>query len=122
MKDQSRRIQIPIYDVEIEVVATDALNKAVSYPPRVKRIGKYDPPGDDTLAVALKEGPYFAIVFNRKGVSHGLIAHEALHTTAGILQRAGIRIKDGNEPYAYLIGFIVKLVTNQLRKFKVKIE
>lgn len=122
MKDKSKRIQIPIYDVEIEVVLTSSVKDAIKDPKRVKRIGEYEDPGEGTLAVVLKEGAYFSMVFDRNSISHSLIAHEALHAVAGILHRAGIKIKDGNEPYAYLMGYVVNIVTNQLLKFGAKIK
>jgi len=40
------------------------------------------------------------------------IAHEAMHITHGILQRAGIWLTDSSvETYTYLIGYIVKKIT-----------
>lgn len=52
---------------------------------------------------------YPFIVFNKESVtSHEVVAHEALHATAFILEDSGINFcEETEEAYAYLLGYIV---------------
>lgn len=47
------------------------------------------------------------------GASYGTIAHECAHAAMNICHRRGIIIDTGNqEPFTYLIGFLVNRVTD----------
>lgn len=52
---------------------------------------------------------------NKKSMTSKIIAHEAVHIADYIWKEIDANIgnfDEGNEPYAYLVGYIVELITN----------
>lgn len=122
MKERSRFHQIPIYDVNLEVVVTDDIAASSQKPSRKRRIGEYDDPPPGASGLMLHEDFNFCVMFMTGEVDAGLVAHEVYHVAASILHRAGVDMSDNDEACAYLVGYLVKLVTNDLRKFGERVK
>lgn len=105
---KSKKIKIPIYDSILIVLLVEdmgELRKKYSFHP------------DDMLE------SYNALYFNHKGTHHlafeevdvGLIAHESLHAVGKVLDERGILYEPYNdEPFCYLLGWVVDKVTEIL--------
>lgn len=63
------------------------------------------------------KGDKKVLVMVRKNASAGVIAHEAVHIANYIFKRIDAQLDINNdEPYAYLLGWIVDCITNILKK------
>jgi len=95
---------IPIYDCKATIVVEGDFESAVD-----EAGYKYDLKGATGVCLHYPDHPSnFTILFREGCVSPGAIAHEAFHLTCKIMDVVDIHY-DSNEqePFAYLIGFIV---------------
>lgn len=63
------------------------------------------------------------VLFIRKDAKASVVAHEAVHIANIIFKRADIQLDiDNDEPYAYLLGWIVDCITTIINKKKRKLN
>ena len=95
---------IPIYDAMVSVVVTKEFQEEV-----LEAGYKEDVPETGAITLHYPDSPMnYIVVFHRETTSHGHIAHEAFHLAGKIMQDIGFQYtREYDEPWAYLIGFIV---------------
>lgn len=63
------------------------------------------------------------VIMNKKDVTTGVVAHESVHVADYICEQLGIYsqcFRDGNEAYAYLVGYIADCISDSIKEFKKK--
>lgn len=77
---------------------------------------------EDCGGLACYWGNHFGLFLNFKNLTHGIIAHELLHTTLRILDCADVKYRTSNsEPFTYLNGFLTTWIYHTLHKAKLKV-
>ena len=108
-----KTLTIPIYDATIQLHVTKDLPKAAMN-------AGYDGEVGDSGGIVLHYPDYsrvYTIILNKDHLSPGIIAHEAYHLTKKIMNTFDlVDTKDNHETGAYLIGFIVDLITQSVKK------
>lgn len=62
------------------------------------------------------------LVFDRKKISHSIIAHEVTHCANWIFYDRDITVDFRNdEPYAYLVGWITGVVYRAIKKHRIEV-
>ncbi len=121
MKEFSKNHPIPLYGVWFEVVISSDFDKSRLKPSRYKRLGKLDIDLSDASGIASHFGRNFAVFFKPDALYCGVISHEAFHTTVHIMDWIGKKLEpDNHEDYAHLQGYLVELIYNDLRNWKLK--
>jgi len=96
---------VPIYDCQVDVFVTkhvETVAEKVNY--------NEDCSGSEglTLSYPLNPGIY-CVIFKKRTLNPGVVAHEAYHLTAKIMQTCDIKYDiDNIEPFAYLNGYLVQ--------------
>lgn len=111
------KIDIPIYFGYLIIIFTDDV-KAVS--------DKYSLGLSEAFYPAFVQGnrdkkdvSQYWMVFDKKHIDHGIIAHEVVHCANWIfLDRRITPDLSNDEPYAYLVGWITKKIYQQVYKNK----
>ena len=97
MKEKIYRTTVPIYGTILKLVVTDDV------------IGFSKKYSDDTSPVAFTawiKGILHIVVPNKKAL--GVVAHEAVHTAAEVLDHHGVKwSKSNQEPLCYVVGWII---------------
>lgn len=63
------------------------------------------------------------VIMNKKDVTTGVVAHESVHVADYICEQLGIYsqgFRDGNEAYAYLVGYVADCISDSIKEFKKK--
>lgn len=98
MINKTKTITIPIYDQVLRIVVTEDLAKP--------EFDAYVELFDDKIIVYLKPN-----------TSAGTIAHEVIHIANFVFKNCYITLDiDNDEPYAYLIGYLVDQIHKFLQK------
>jgi hypothetical protein len=120
MKDRVKTFNIPVWDAAITVVVFDDFAAAR---------GKYDkslgvdPEPVDCHGCVVWKGTTVMMFLRRRGLSYGVLSHEATHTANRVLGGLGVPLKEENdEPFAYLCGWIVDRTVKWLNKSGEKIQ
>ena len=103
-----KKLSIPIYDCEVRLIVADDYQEAV-----LEAGYKEDVPPVGAIVLHYPDTPlYYVMIFHKDSISPGNIAHESLHLLHKIMRDVSIppRLQD-DEPEAYLMGFIVDLIT-----------
>lgn len=110
-----KSIKVPLYVGRFDIVITDNVD---DYEKVYNKFGKDEVFGH-SIETSCKKSNYthFVMVLNFNSnykITHGIIAHEALHITSFILDRVGQEFDPNNhECFTYLIQW----VTNEVYKF-----
>jgi len=99
-----KSFRIPIFGCKCFVF--DSLDDAERH---LARRGMTDAPEKHvTDAWVYPIGGQIVMAFDRKAITHGLVAHESYHAARAVLTHAGVILHDEDEELcAYLTGFIV---------------
>lgn len=84
-------------------------------------IDKNEPLNDDTAACTNGEHGTIGMFF-RDDVNHADVGHEIKHAVENTLLYIESKVKEGDEVFAYLTGYIHKRVYRIFRKHKIKIK
>lgn len=105
-------LKVPLYRQTLEAVVTDDFNKAIEE----LKINNYTNFNlDDHEAFVANQNDKIYL-FIRKDACAGIIAHEAVHICNYIFQSANIKLDiDNDEPYAYLMMWVVEEVNETLK-------
>lgn len=116
MKAFVEQFTVPIYEVTV-YLAHDSTTKKM-----VDLIGwkqkKYKPKDDDE-AFCYYVDARFAVGFT--SFNRNAIAHELLHLTDQILERAGVKRAGANEAHTYLNGYLHEVVGKILDRRRIKV-
>ena len=111
--------EVPLYFGTFNIVITDVFQQALD---KLKfKFDGFDPDKYGAFAHDCfdKEGYANYYIFIKPDVSEKLVAHEAVHISNYIFRDKGIELDLNNdEPYAYLIGWIVGIIHKELNKIK----
>lgn len=117
-------VNIPLYEGKLVVVLTNSSEQLLNNSLDVKS----DEPFAHAMFVNWKGYQGFVVVLNfekPKGsrITHGIIAHEALHIVNFIADVKGfIPTLENDEPMTYLIEWVVDEIYKTMKKFNKKIE
>jgi hypothetical protein len=108
------RTVIPIFDwASLTLVVTDDMAATM------KRRGIK---GDRRAHYEWDRKDKFTIIFASQPLTNGAIAHEAGHCARDVLKESGIKITAvDDEAFAYLTDWLVRWITWQLRKARIRI-
>lgn len=116
-RDRFKFHKIPIYQVEVEIVLSHNVLNAQLCPKRVKRYGDFEE--SEQAGEVLHNGSRFCLILQRDSLDYNLVGHEVFHLTHRIMESVGAEIgPDCHEPYAYLCGYLMQLVVDDLRLWK----
>jgi len=113
---RTKRIPIPIYFGQLQIVITDNFTEA-SKKMKVDH-GDVDPDSVGAFVNVSSHGNGldFFTVFFKPDASHGLIAHEVVHLVNGIYSERHMELdKQNDEPQAYLTGWITDQIYKALK-------
>lgn len=103
MKMKKKTVKIPLYGGGITMYQVKELNDVRKMHPRLPE----DLSDSDAIAFQESNNDYY-MAFESE-ITASTIAHEALHITNYIYKDVGIIYDpNNNEPYCYMLGFIVK--------------
>lgn len=103
----------PPYFETVKVVICNDFTKAFK---KMKIHHTVDVNGYEAIT-SYPKGKKKVILFIRKNASAGVVAHEAVHISNYIFKRIDATLDiDNDEPYAYLLGWIVDCITKILNK------
>lgn len=106
-------IKIPLYFQTLEIIISEDFDKAMEKY-NVVNNSNFKINDDEAFVTYQNDKIY---LFIREDVSAGIIAHESVHVCNYVFQGANIRLDiDNDEPYAYLMGWVVQEVHNTLKK------
>lgn len=109
--------RIPIYDMRLWVGVADTV--ALLHQKFEWAFGKQE---GQQIACVTYSGSKLAIFFERKEISHELIAHECFHATVRLLEHCSHYLGSHHEPHAYLCGYITELVYADLAAWKIPVR
>ncbi len=114
--------EIPIYDVQLEIVVASNVEKARIQPKRVKRLGKSE--GGDWLGLWANNGRLCSLFLLRGSITHKLIAHELIHAVHGIMTINSVNFgpKWDHETPALLSEYLAGLVYGDLKRWKIRVK
>lgn len=103
---------IPIYFGKFNVLIGEDLTK---------HFREVDKPFNDITDCYIQNDVLRIDVGIKSSASPEMIAHECVHAANMIFEHVGAKIDlDNDEPYAYLVGWLVKQVHNSLDKYNRK--
>jgi hypothetical protein len=73
------------------------------------------------LSVSLESGDHM-LIFDRDGLDHGIIAHEAAHCIFEALDSVGQDPVKAEETFTYLLQYVVNFIGGMCKKYKIAIE
>lgn len=133
-----RETRIPLYKCRMHIVLTDSAEELLSYLEQASGMPppKEDFESDDDIYAHVLNGSFkerekcyhdcIYVVFNDKALtplSHGVIAHEALHVLNSQISKVNIDYDVVNdEPFTYLLEWIVNELTQFLSEHKAVIK
>jgi hypothetical protein len=95
---KTKTVEIPLYFEKFKIV-----------------VGDFDSPEYEARVLFEKN---MMVLYIKPQASPEIVAHEAVHIANHTFKNCGIRIDvDNDEPQAYLIGWIVKQISNTLKRF-----
>lgn len=108
-----KTITLDIYsNFKIHIIVADNICKARNkYHKKLDGLIEEDS-GYDGMVCYVPENYYELYIFLQPDVTHGTIAHEALHATLRIMRVFGAKLNRGSEEhYTYLLGYIVDKIS-----------
>ena len=120
-----KSIQIPLYGGRLVMIFSNCSEKIK------KTIPNWDKETDEIYGSAwyinYKDRQGFAMILNfdsdRAKITHGTIAHEAVHLAHYIADERGIKLDLNNdEPITYLVGWIVDEVYDFIKKSNLEVS
>ncbi len=107
-----KRIKIPIYNFDWDVVVTSDI---------IAGAAKYDIEDvENTDALAFCKDGVAVILFSEKGLTPGIIAHEAKHLVNMLFDEIGHTLDLTNdEPECYLLGWIVTEIHKVMQAYNI---
>jgi len=114
MASKKSIIKIDIYEATLHLVIADDVQKAKNNLIKKKLIVLDDP--EEAAAWFIYDDPDERIywIIMPTDATPGLIAHEVSHLTTKLLATCGVSSTENDEPYAYLIGFLVDKIWDKL--------
>ena len=107
-----KTLTIPIYDITVQLQVTKNFAKAV------EMAGWSGDAGGGAIVLHYPDSPrVYTVIFQKGLASPGIIAHEAYHLTRKIMFYLDLKDDFTNqETGAYLMGFIVDLIHQAIKK------
>ncbi len=114
---RSTQFAIPLYRSKLKLVVTD--NVRVARNNYSDAFGPYDAGHCDAI-VSWNRRNQFLLIFDRRKITHGIIAHEIFHLTHNIMEFIGHELtNDAHEPHAYLCQEIAERVYGAMERWGV---
>lgn len=116
---------IPIYDITFELVVCDDINKAHNTKSRCIRLGGNRWDGSRwCVGLCCDHGFDICIFLKNDRLTHEIVNHELMHGVQAILKRHGIKMgtKSDQETPALTMGYLSKLVYDDLKAWRIKIK
>lgn len=122
-KDFIKTIEIPLYHITIDIIIANSKSKIMtlfSFENEREITSK----AGRTIYDNTQTNEKLQIILNGKSIlTHGIIAHEALHATFFILSSRGLKYSQkSEEAYTYLIQFIIDQIYKLIKTSNTQIK